>query len=198
MSAVAQWPVTHFFSPPFSVLQGFVLCSPLSPQLCSWDSSAFTSWSTACLRPACKLQEGGHQLGLSGLGSVWPGATLISSAACGGCGANRPHLTHHHLAQKIDRVDFLTFESNLLHSTVPILPSLCPSPLRLFFLFFWLFLPSSFRLLIAFPLSLSIRTYDKKKWFSLEAAADVSRLSLVFEWKLNAGSSGPRCSAQTQ
>lgn len=63
---------------------------------------------------------------------------------------------------------------------------------------FWLFLPSSFRLLIAFPLGLSIRTYDKKEWFSLETAADVSRLSLVFEWKLNAGSSGPRCSAQTQ
>lgn len=168
-----------FFSPIF-VLQRFVPCNPLFPQLCSWGSSAFTSCSTACLRPACKLQQGRHQLGLSGLGSVWPGATVISGADCGGCGSNHPHLTHHQSPLNIDLMDFLTFESNLVHSNVPILPSLCPSPLRLFF--FWLLFPSSFLLLLVFPLSLVIRMYDKR-WFPPENAGDLSRLSLLFEWK---------------
>lgn len=135
---------------------------PLScvPRFCSLDISAFSpmihSLLAACL-PASKLQEGRHQLGLSGLGSVWPGATVISSADCGGCGSDHPNPTHHQSALNIDRVNLLTFESNLQHSNVPILPSLCPpSPLRFFFCGLF-----SFLLLIFFPLSLIIRMYVK-------------------------------------
>lgn len=129
---------THF---PLSSVHQTSRHSPPDPQ-------------SACGLPASKLQEGRHQLGLSGLGSVWPGATVISSADCGGCGSDHPNPTHHQSSLNIDRVNLLTFKSNLQHSNVPILPSLCPSPLRFFFcgLFFFL-------LLIFFPLSLIIRMY---------------------------------------
>lgn len=131
------------------------------PQFCSLDNSAFTPWSTACLRPAClpacRLQEGRHHLGLSGLGSVWPGATVIYSADCGDCGSDHPNPTHHQSALNIDREDLLTFESNLQHSNIPILLSLCPSsPLRFFFCGLF-----SFLLLIFFSFRLTIRMYVK-------------------------------------
>lgn len=124
------------------------------------------------LLAACKLQEGPHQLGLSGLGSVWPGATLISSADCGGCGSDHPNLSQHPSALNIDRGGiFLTFESNLLHSNVPILPSLCPpSPLRLFFFLTFFFSTFLFPPPNRFPPSVWLlermmkMIYTRKRW----------------------------------
>lgn len=150
------------------------------------------------LLAACKLQEGPHQLGLSGLGSVWPGATLISSADCGGCGSDHPNLSQHPSALNIDRGGiFLTFESNLLHSNVPILPSLCPpSPLRLFFFLTFFFPPFSFLLPTVFPPQ-SDYSNVWWKWFTLESAGEQPVISAPGV-KQRAGSGGARCSAQTR
>lgn len=191
-----QWPI--FFLPHFLCCRDLFNAAHFSPQLCSWDSSAFTSWSTSLLA-AC-LQTAGRRTPTR---FVWAWFGLARSHGDLQCSLwwlrRKPPTPHSSPLSSKDRSGGFSY---LLSQICCILLSRFYPPCVLLrsvsSFFFWLFLPSSVRLLIAFPLSLSIRTYDKKKWFSLESAADVSRLSLVFEWKLNAGSSGPRCSAQTQ
>lgn len=150
--------MTHFFSPPFLCCRDLFYATHF-PLTCVHETALHSppGPQPACGLPAClpancrKDDTNPVCLGLVRFGPE----PVIYSADCGGCGSNHPNLTHHQSALNIDRVDFLTFESNLLHSNVPILPSLCPpSPLRLFFF-------ASFLLQIVFPLSLIIRTYEK-------------------------------------
>lgn len=127
-----QWPT--FFLPHFCVA-GICSMQPTSPsvvfmrQLCI--HLLVHSLRAACLPANCRKDDTNPVcLGLVRFGPE----PVIYSADCGGCGSIHHNLTRHQSALNIDRVDFLTFESNLLHSNVPILPSLCPpSPLRLFF-----------------------------------------------------------------